>query len=600
MQAPAFPLSASTKVQPKPMNTMQSLKQGYAQLAAQTHHEESQLQIEESMLIAARANNQKLLQLRSKGAKFLASLAASLEKSGEMVNRVDDSSKCLESQTSEQQQDAQVLPHSDNSILFIAHSGDSKVESDLAVTQSLVKRLLENQTAALRESTMYSDIRRLSVPCRREKLQAIIRDLQVKMFRLESPDVPDEQILTDARLKLSESKEVEPELQCQLAAHDLLSGFPQLQSVSDGAQTCVELEKVLHDTVVILKQLPVSEGDDELRKDAEALVAGFESSLCSVHQLPTNQAEWVNAHAVAAQEEAEELESVQRLNINLSCTQQALQMLCLVGEDPIPVQGEDFSLLDPGAAAVVTDLRSVLLESDGLAEARRKATDVATEQQSIAKQLSPECRKLEDEVSDAQALALQMEAQTVRMRDARPSLMNELDDLKPLTVLFQDAGALPSTDKTDVPTVSSQADIFHRLVDDRQHAAHRQIVELDHQIATMQQKRQQTFSELEAHETQLKDAFEKHYSASEDADEQDMPDESFDELDMHASFRAPVCVKQVTTGSVNDSGNFSAPSTPTPLPTQSPKNPFRSDHSEELAEPMIVDEDVIGDSTMVD
>lgn len=42
----------------------------------------------------------------------------------------------------------------------------------------------------------------------------------------------------------------------------------------------------------------------------------------------------------------------------------------------------------------------------------------------------------------------------------------------------------------------------------------------DHQIATMQQKRQQTFSELEAHETQLKDAFEKHYSASEDADEQ--------------------------------------------------------------------------------
>lgn len=29
----------------------------------------------------------------------------------------------------------------------------------------------------------------LLVPCRREKLQAIIRDLQVKMFRLESPDV---------------------------------------------------------------------------------------------------------------------------------------------------------------------------------------------------------------------------------------------------------------------------------------------------------------------------------------------------------------------------------------------------------------------------
>lgn len=42
----------------------------------------------------------------------------------------------------------------------------------------------------------------------------------------------------------------------------------------------------------------------------------------------------------------------------------------------------------------------------------------------------------------------------------------------------------------------------------------------DHQIATMQQKRQQTFSELEAHETQLKDALEEHYSASEDADEQ--------------------------------------------------------------------------------
>lgn len=49
--------------------------------------------------------------------------------------------------------------------------------------------------------------------------------------------VSDEQILTDARLKLSESKEVEPELQCQLAAHDLLSGFPQLQSVS----VCPEL-----------------------------------------------------------------------------------------------------------------------------------------------------------------------------------------------------------------------------------------------------------------------------------------------------------------------------------------------------------------------